>query len=165
MCTDKVKFKFGRFICEILPCTAEDMDRSIKATADITGMEYDVQLKRLQDCVDNGTAFKVVKNGIVSTSLYYEILRKGFLRKEVIAVLFDVVDPVDILIVGFYFQHFKGITSYKYLPHDKTGIKFLSMITKNSVRSYHQFKTPIQVVMKNRYFKLVNKLGVEVLNE
>lgn len=120
---------------EVLPCTFEDIEEHYSIVADLV-RDTDVEYYQgcMEDSVYDKLAFKVLKNGVVVAFLYIRKNLNTYFgasiwgQKEVLGMI--------LLFKELYETH-PEIVKIKFAPHNGDIKQLKSLVTRRSIRLYH----------------------------
>jgi hypothetical protein len=147
----------------IAKCTLDDIPSHLEKVLSYYSPDtVCTQKERMEQAVQNGTAYKMTCNGSTAIFFYYEIIDK----QNVMSIAFWSTN-INILLLGLV--HFRSKTTYQFIhivPHNNE-LRFTYLIETDSIKAYHYHNKPLVIDMysdkcrtaiKNIYEKMVIKV-------
>lgn len=150
------------YIVEILEDYSHIDEDATLATTDVQGVDLDEYKSRMRDSVDQRLAYHVKKNGARIGLAYSRMSEIGYEGCSIYCKG-DLIATMVLLRTMFEICDYHKIQIY---PHEGTIHNFISMVTADSIREYHQLNKPLVIVKKDilqQGEKLFKYLNIEKL--
>ena len=144
---------------EIALCESTDVDVHYEVIrADVDDVDEDVYKEKMHKCVDEGTAYKVVSDGLDVGWLY--VAREGSKWSASSIYCSDVVGMVCLMVK---LRELYGHMVIDMMPHKDDISKLKSLMRGSSIRRWHEFGDEVTIVNTDFVDKFANvfeRLGV-----
>jgi len=151
----KNKYSFEGRVYSVISCTKEDIPSHTERVLsywESAKVNISTQIKLLEKCIEQGTAYKVVDDEGKDRAGIYYIARKGLQSGDCYYMFLD--NKRMLAILCYYLRMRVCLDTLYFLPHTKGFIPFRFLVDESSIRDFNCYGFPLEIKLssqKSRY--------------